>query len=131
MKYFVPILVFGLVGCVMDDESSQLQAKLNSYAENAAQGKDLELFLTGEALQSAQQSSDLMRSLGYRQLGVAKITVERVQGGQGLGCMDLAQVRIVDPSGEIVPVERPDRVGFIFDYRQDLLIERIELSGSC
>lgn len=131
MKYLIPLIIFGLVGCAMEDEQIQLQQKLDSYAENAALGRNLELFLVGQALESAEQSAELMRSLGYQQKGVAKIRVDSAADGLGSGCLDLTAVRVVNPEGELVAIQRTDRLGFTFSYRADLLIEHIELSGSC
>lgn len=105
--------------------------QLTSYAEASASGRGLDRYLAGDALASAIQSSQLMNSLGYQQLGLAEFQLEQASDGIASGCLDLSRVVIVDRSGEIVQPNRPEALRFVAQYDLDFRISNLEVSSPC
>lgn len=131
MRFLVLSLVILLSGCEMTDTQLQLQRQLDGYAQNAASGENLDTYLTGEALNSALQSAELMQSLGYRQLGIPKMLLLELSDGVGKGCLDLTEVRIVDSAGELVQQQRPERLSFQVRVDDQLRISSLSVGEAC
>lgn len=131
MRILILFLMTLLAGCEMTDTQLQLQRQLDGYAQNAASGENLEAYLTGEALESALQSAELMQSLGYQQLGFPKMLLLELSDGVGKGCLDLTEVRIVDSAGELVQQRRPERLSFQVSVDDQLRISSLSVGEAC
>lgn len=127
---FVWVLVL-LAGCAVVSDSSKVQPQLDGYAAAAATGAGLEKFLAGAALESAIQSAELMHSLGYRQVGLARFELASAEDGSAEGCLDLSSVSVVDSAGALVSGRQSQRIGFFVDYDDRFLITDLKVSGEC
>lgn len=127
---FIWILVL-LAGCAVVSDSSKVQTQLDGYAAAAATGIGLEKFLAGAALESANQSAELMQSLGYRQVGLARFELASAEAGFAKGCLDLSSVSVVDAGGALVTSPQTQRIGFSVDYNDSFLITDLKVSDEC
>ena len=127
---FIWILVL-LAGCAVVSDSSKVQTQLDGYATAAATGVGLEKFLAGAALDSAIQSAELMQSLGYRQVGLARFELAGAEAGSAHGCLDLSSVSVVDAGGALVTGPQRQRIGFSVDYDERFLITDLKVSDVC
>lgn len=119
-----------LVGCSANDQI-RLQQTLDEYALLSAQSRPLASVLTGEALQSAQRSSQLLQDLKISQRGLAEFEVWSAEAGVGSGCLDLSEVELVNEKGELVNPARPDRVEFQAHYADDLISSLVISERPC
>lgn len=115
-----------LVGC-SQSELPALQRTLDRYAELTAQGGSLESVLSGEALESAEKSNQLLESLGLSQSGLAKFELLAADEGMGKGCLDVSAVELFNQKGERVSPTRSDRVEFAVQYENDFSITSLSI----
>lgn len=115
-----------LVGCGQS-ELPALQRTLDRYAELTAQGGSLESVLSGEALESAEKSNQLLESLGLSQSGLAKFELLAADEGMGKGCLDVSAVELFNQKGERVSPTRSDRVEFAVQYENDFSITSLSI----
>ena len=124
-------LVLLLSGYAVSSESQALERQLQEYAAEAALAGDLEPFLTGDALESAQQSAQLIQDLGYRQQGRASFELHFAASGSARGCLDLSEVIFIDSRGAQVEIDREQRIEFDLDYDEDFRVSEIRLGEPC
>lgn len=120
-------LVLVLSGC--SSQSELVESQLNAYAVGASRGADLTQWLTGNALQSAMQSAQLVKELGLTSYGSSRFS-ETVILDQDLfeSCLDLSGVQFRDAGGELLVPPSPVRQLVEVSMQRDL-VSNIELSG--
>jgi hypothetical protein len=98
------LLTLPLAGC--SPAISDYQQVLDSYAQNAQSG-ELAQWLEGAALHDANQSQELLSSLGWKQVGTSRFLETRlISGTRVVSCLDVSGVSFVDSAGVSVELER-------------------------
>lgn len=133
MKTFLLLLLtIPLVGC--SPNTNQYQQVLDSYAKNAESG-DLGEWLEGAALYEANQSQELIESLGWTQVGNSNFSQTRLMSkNRVVSCLDVSGVSFVDSAGLPVELERSTPrllMQIEFSAEQPLKLQYVEQVGSC
>ena len=116
------LIILVVSGCAVAAESTdvdetflepsalELEALLNSYAEEAAKpDPNFNSLLSGDALESAIQTQDLIKSMDLRQLGPSRFSNTRILSKGTLeSCLDLGRTGFEDSNGEIISFQ--DRI---------------------
>jgi len=126
----IPILL--LAGCTPPLDT--YQRALDTYATNASDG-DLESTLTGSALQTAKQSQDLLREIGWIQVGKSRFEDTKLAGESTVvSCLDVSGVSFIDVSGRAIsPQQRDDRLLMQIEFSKSNppLIADLREVGEC
>jgi len=125
------VVLILVTGCSQSNAQVLIQQSLDGYAKAAASGSGLDRFLSGGALEAAEQGAALLADIGLSQLGSARFEVENVSDGQVSGCLDLSQVQVVDSSGGLLQPNRQERVGFSGRFASDYRLFELEVGGPC
>ena len=133
MKTFaLLILTLPLAGC--SPAISDYQQVLDSYAQNAQSG-EIAQWLEGAALHDANQSQELLSSLGWKQVGTSRFLETRfISDSRVVSCLDVSDVSFVDSAGESVELEREvPRLIMQIDFSEGspLKLQFVEQVGTC
>jgi hypothetical protein len=126
MRWF--LIVPLLVGCSAS-ELQQIQSSFTNYAQLSARLAPLESVLSGPALESAQQSYQLLESLRLTQQGLASFEVQTAERGRATGCLDVGDVKFLNQKGELISPDRANRTTFTATYNSSFLITELLVSG--
>jgi hypothetical protein len=124
---FLLLLPLVLTGCSSGQDV--VEATLNDYAIAAANQSDLTRFLSGDALESAIESEQLLRELGLKSYGASTFSLTRELGGDRFeSCLDVSATSFRDAAGEEVLLERKERQ-IVNLWIQEGKISDLRLSG--
>lgn len=105
---FSLLLLLLLTGCTGSTQSAE--SVLNSYALAAANKADLTQYLSGAALDSAQQSQDLLAELGLVGYGSSHFSMTKPIGSNRYqSCLDVSATSFRDASGVELELDRIER----------------------
>jgi hypothetical protein len=126
------LLTISLASC--SPAISDYQRVLDSYAQNAQSG-ELAQWLEGAALHDANQSQELLSSLGWKQVGTSRFLETRfISDSRVVSCLDVSDVSFVDSAGESVELEREvPRLLMQIDFSEGspLKLQFVEQVGTC
>lgn len=102
------VLVLLLAGCSNSTETAE--AVLNDYALAAANSLDLTGYLTGPALESANQSAELIRELALTSYGSSSFSqTTELATDLYRSCLDVSETSFRDSNGDLLELERVER----------------------
>jgi hypothetical protein len=102
------VLVLLLAGC--SNSTQTAEAVLNDYALAAASSADLSSYLTGPALESANQSAELIRELGLTSYGATHFSrTTELAPDLYQSCLDVSETSFRDGYGDLLELERVER----------------------
>lgn len=133
MKTFLVLLfVIPLAGC--SPNVNDYQQVLDSYAKNAVSA-ELGRWLEGAALEDANQSQELLASLGWTQVGSSNFSQTRLMANNRvISCLDVSGVGFVDAAGLPVELDRDTPrllMQIEFSSEPPLKLQYVEQVGSC
>jgi hypothetical protein len=122
------VLVLLLTGC--SSATQTVDAVLNDYALAAANNADLTGYLTGPALESANQSAELIRELGLTGYGSTRFSqTTELAPDLYRSCLDVSETSFRDGSGDLVELERLERQLVEVEF-SDGKVSNLELLGA-
>ena len=108
MRYSLLLLLLLTTGC--GSNTAIVERVLNDYALAASNQSNLDAYLAGAALDSAQQSKDLIAELGLTSYGASSFSQTRQLGPQEFqSCLDVSQTSFRTRSGDRIELERIER----------------------
>lgn len=124
ISIFLLLLLAGCTGPVQSAESV-----LNSYALAAANRADFTAYLSGAALESAQQSEDLLSELGLVSYGSSYFSMTKLIGSHRYqSCLDVSATSFRDANGLELELDRIERQLVVVDFVGDK-VSNLELLG--
>lgn len=123
------IFLFALLLSGCSSPAQVVEYQLNAYALAASRDADSSSWLTGKALESALQSSELKRSLGLSAYGVSHFSqTELIAEGRYRSCLDVSGTQFRAANGTLLETSRLNRQ-LVVVLRQGDLVSDITLSG--
>jgi hypothetical protein len=122
------VFILLLAGCSNSTQSAE--AVLNDYALAAANSADLSSYLTGPALESANQSAELIRELGLTSYGATNFSrTTELAPDLYQSCLDVSATSFRDGYGDLLQLERVERQ--LVEVRfSDGKVSNLELLGA-
>jgi hypothetical protein len=133
MRLILFLSIISLTGCSAPE--AVLSDALLGYAQSAESGYGFDKYLTGEALDSAIQTQELLDELGLISMGQAKFNeLELVGKTSAKACMDLRAITVVDSSGLLADLPpRANQLAVLIQFQDigdQLFITSLEVKGA-
>lgn len=124
---FLALSILLLTSCA--SEAAIAERKLNEYAANATEAKQLANHLTGAALESAIQTIEYLDQSGLSSKGSVRFSATTIlDADQVRSCLDVSGTSFFDATGAPVIVERIPRQLVEVQFERQLISD-LRLTG--